>query len=171
MEKFIKKGLVLALGILVATGLFAQEKPSPAKTTTAEVSGTTITVAYSSPGVKGRTIYGSLVPYGKVWRAGANEATTIEMDKDLSIEGETLAAGKYALFAIPGEEEWTIIFNSVWDQWGAYNRDPSKDVLKVTVSPKASSEMYERLAYEVDGSTLSLIWENTEVPIALATAE
>ncbi|MEL6194790.1 MAG: DUF2911 domain-containing protein, partial [Bacteroidota bacterium] len=76
-----------------------------------------------------------------------------------------------AFFTIPGEEEWTIIFNSVPDQWGAYNHDPSKDVLRVTVAPKKSSEMYERLAYEVNGNTLSLIWDNVEVPVALATAE
>ncbi len=171
MEKFIKQGLILALGLLISVGVFAQDKPSPAKTTTAEVAGTTVTVNYSSPGVKGRTIYGDLVPYGKTWRAGANEATTGEVSKAIKVEGEVLAAGKYALFTIPGEEEWTIIFNSVPDQWGAYNHDPAKDVLRVTVTPKKSSEMYERLAYEVNGNTLSLIWENLEVPVALATAE
>ena len=90
-------------------------------------------------------IWGDLVPYGKVWRTGANEATTFETDKDIMIKEQKLPAGKYALFTIPGETEWTWIFNSVWDQWGAYKYDESKDVLRVKSTPESSSVFHEQL--------------------------
>ena len=123
----------LALSLMLISFMsHAQEKASPAKTAEGLVNGATITIHYSSPAVKGRTIWGDLVPFGKVWRAGANEATTFETNKDIKVEGKDLPAGKYSFFIIPGETQSTFIFNSETGQWGT-NYDESKDVLRVQV--------------------------------------
>src|SRR3977135_4309901 len=119
----IKGGLVLTLAAMfLSSAIWAQgdksNRPSPPATASGKVNGATITINYGSPSVKGRQIWGSLVPYDKVWRAGANEATIFETDKDIKVEGKPLHAGKYSLYAIPGEKEWTIIFNSETGQWG-----------------------------------------------------
>ncbi|HLT71545.1 MAG TPA: DUF2911 domain-containing protein [Cyclobacteriaceae bacterium] len=165
--------LTLAVSLALTTSIaWAQEKASPPATATGKVGDATVTINYSSPAVKGRAIWGDLVPYGEVWRAGANEATVFATDKDIKVEGKTLPAGKYSLFAQPGENEWTIIFNSETGQWGVKrggvaNRDPAKDVLSVTVKPKKSANMNERLAYVVDGKSFALRWENLEVPVSL----
>ena len=157
-------------GMLCSFSLSAQNnaasRPSPAATATGKVGAATVTVNYSSPAVKGRTIWGELVPYGKVWRAGANEATTFEIDKPVTVEGKTLAAGKYALFTIPGEKEWTIIFNKVASQWGAYKYDEKQDALRVTVTPRKGT-FTESLKYNVDKNGLVLNWENLEVPVKI----
>jgi hypothetical protein len=107
------------------------------------------------------------VPYGKVWRAGANEATTVEFSKPVKVEGKALPAGKYGFFAIPGEKEWTIIFNNQPKQWGAYEYDRKQDALRVTAKPRKAAVMNERLAYEVTPKGLTLRWENLEVPVAI----
>ena len=107
--------------MLFSSVLWAQNQASPPATATGKVNGATITINYSSPGVKGRPIWGALVPYDKVWRAGANAATIFETDKDIKVEGKVLKAGKYSLYAIPGEKEWTMIFNSQTGQWGIKN--------------------------------------------------
>lgn len=163
--------LMLTLGLVLTVSIaWGQEKASPPATATGKVGDATVTINYSSPAVKGRTIWGDLVPYGQVWRAGANEATVFETDKDIKVEGKTLPAGKYSLFAQPGEKEWTIIFNSETGQWGikrggVSNRDPANDVLSVNVKPKKSASMNERLAYVVEGQGFALRWENLEVPV------
>lgn len=146
-------------------------RPSPPATATGKVGAATITINYSSPSVKGRKVWGELVPYGKAWRAGANEATIFETDKDIMVEGKKLPAGKYSLFAIPDEKEWKFIFNSETGQWGIKrtgeaNHDPAKDVLTVSAKPTKSS-MAEKLLYEVNKSGIVLKWENTAVPIAI----
>ncbi len=124
MKKAITKGYILSLtSLFLASTIWAQNtRPSPAATASGNVRGANITINYSSPAVKGRKIWGELVPYDKVWRAGANEATLITIDKDVQVEGKALPAGKYSLYALPGETEWTIIINSVTGQWGI-NRD------------------------------------------------
>ena len=139
-------------------------RPSPPATATGKVGGSTITINYSSPAVKGRKIWGELVPYDKVWRAGANEATIFATDKDIMVEGKPLKAGKYSLYAIPGEKEWTIIFNSQTGQWGikmdgSTTEDPAKDVLRAKVKPQKSKAMNERLTYTVDKNGFALVWE------------
>ena len=144
------------------------DRPSPPKTAEATIGNLKVVVNYSSPGVKGRKVFGELVPFGKVWRTGANEASTIEVSRDCKVGGGMLRAGKYALFSIPGETEWTIIINSVADQWGSYKYDESKDVLRFKVAPKKSAEFNERFKFEItsderaDGR-MSIFWENTEV--------
>lgn len=147
-------------------------RPSPPATATGKFGNATVTINYSSPAVKGRQVWGSLVPYGEVWRAGANEATVFETDKDITIEGKKLPAGKYSLYAIAGEKEWSIIFNSQTGQWGikrggAANIDRANDVLVVQVKPKKSAKMNERLVYEFSNSGFALKWENLEVPVSV----
>jgi hypothetical protein len=151
------------VAILFTFVAFAQQPASPPATATGEINGASITINYSSPGVKGRVIWGELVPYDKLWRAGANAATTIETSKDLKVEGKSLPAGKYSIFAIPGRDEWTMIFNTVPDQSGTGKYDESKDALRVQVKPKKSSEMRERLAYLVEKNAVTLSWENLNV--------
>jgi hypothetical protein len=173
MKKTIRKALVLALiGIFLAASSGAQNlRPSPAATRNGNVNGTKITIEYSSPGVKGRKIW-ELVPYNKIWRAGANEATLITIDKDVQVEGKALPAGKYSLYAIPGETEWIVIINSVTGQWGinkdgTTTEDAAKDVLRVTVKPVACPEFNERLIYMVDANGFSLFWENLKIPVSI----
>ena len=125
------------------------DRPSPPAKVATEVGDLKLTINYSQPGVKGRTIWGDLVPYGKVWRTGANEASTIEVSRDCKVGGSMLRAGKYAIFSIPGENEWTIIFNNVPDQWGAYKYDESKDALRIKAKPAKSAEFNERFKFEI----------------------
>jgi Protein of unknown function (DUF2911) len=164
----MKKTIILALtGVFMSSITWAQPA-SPAATATGKVKEASITINYSSPAVKGRKIWGDLVPYDKVWRAGANKATEFVTDKDIQVEGKSLPAGKYSLYAIPGEKEWTIIFNSATGQWGVQRggettADPAKDVLRVTVKPEKSKEFNERLTYMVDADGFSLYWDNLRV--------
>jgi hypothetical protein len=142
-------------------------KPSPAATATGKIGAAAIAVNYSSPAVKGRKIFGGLEPYSKVWRAGANEATTVEFSKDVMVEGKALSAGKYGFFVIPAENgQWTAIFNKVPNQWGAFKYDEKQDALRVMVTPRKTA-LTERLAYEVTPKGLVLRWENVELPVAI----
>jgi hypothetical protein len=167
--------LLSALFVIAGvSNLTAQDRPrqSPKMTATGKISEGNVKITYSSPSVKGRKIWGELVPYGKVWRAGANEATIIETDKDLIVEGKKLAAGKYSLYVIPGEKEWQIILNSQTGQWGIERtgettRKPENDVLVVTVKPKQSAAMVESLVYKIDQTGFVLAWENLEIPVSI----
>ena len=176
-KEFIAKGFMMTLAVmLMATVTWAQgdkaSRPSPPQTASGKVGGANITINYSSPSVKGRKIFGDLVPYDKVWRAGANEATIFETDKALTIGGKQLQAGKYSLYAIPGEKEWTFVFNSETGQWGIKrtgdtSKDASKDVLSVKAKPAKSASANEKLKYEVTSTGFTLAWDNTEVPVAI----
>lgn len=173
----MKKLLALSLAVLTtATIVNAQgdkaSRPSPPATATGKIGGANITINYSSPSVKGRKVYGELVPYNKVWRAGANEATIFETDKDIKVAGKALPAGKYSLFALPGEKEWQIMFNSETGQWGIKrtgeaNLDPAKTVLTVLAKPTKSASMNEKLAYDVTNKGIVLKWDNLEVPVPI----
>jgi len=163
----LKAVLFLVVACMFTSAAMAQTtKPiaSPRDSVSGVVNGATITINYGSPSVKGRKIWGGLVPYNAVWRTGANEATRFTTTKDITIEGKTLPAGTYGFFAIPGEKTWTIIFNSVANQWGAFKYDASKDVLRVTVKPKASV-MHERLVYKINGDGFELMWDELKVPV------
>ncbi|HEY1526931.1 MAG TPA: DUF2911 domain-containing protein [Candidatus Angelobacter sp.] len=129
---------------------------------------TDITINYHRPLVKSRKIWGGLVPYGQVWRAGANENTTIEFTDPVSIEGKPLAKGVYGLHMIPTEGEWTVIFSKTATAWGSFTYNESEDALRVNVKPGAA-EMKEALAYEIDDVTpnsalITLRWEKLAVP-------
>src|SRR5688500_1424021 len=158
---------VACTSMLIACGQDDKSKrPSPpaqAKETLA--SGAVVTIDYSQPSVKGRTIGKDLEPMaGKVWRAGANEATVFETDKDVMIEGKRLPAGKYAFFTIDNGSDWTLIFNKTANQWGAYDYKEADDALRVTVKPEKAKSFTEKLAYQVDKSgEVSLLWGDKDV--------
>lgn len=135
------------------------KRPSPPATSTANVGGTNVTIDYSSPAVKGRTVFGDLIAYDKVWRTGANEANVFTIDNDITINGEPVAAGQYSLFTIPTEGDWTVILNNVVDQWGAYDYDDSQDALRFMVTPQASDAPAERLMFDVSSDgTVTFAW-------------
>jgi len=172
MIKSTFKAVASALFVLVvSTNVIAQDakpKPSPAATATGKIKGANITINYSSPAVKGRKIWGGLEAYDKVWRAGANDATTFETDKDIKVEGKTLAAGKYSFFLIPRESgTWTAIFNKEPKQWGAYKYEEAKDALRVDVKVKPLTETQERLVYKIDNKGFTLNWDKISVPVAV----
>jgi len=155
--------LMLALVTALSSSL-AQEKPaSPQATATGKIGAANVKIVYCQPSARGRKIMGGLVPYGEVWRTGANEATTIEIDKPVKIEGKDLAAGKYSLFTIPGENEWTIIINKDAKQWGAYKYKQEDDVLRVTVKPTKAAAPVETFNIAVGKDDVQLKWENTAV--------
>lgn len=147
--KYISFILLLAV---ITTSLYAQNEPprlSPKASVSQVVGYTEIKVDYCRPGVKDRKIWGGLVPYNEVWRTGANEATTIEFMDDVIVEGHKVPSGKYGLFTIPGENEWTIILNKVWDQWGAFNYDEAEDFLRFKVKSQ-KSDYTDRLLFTFD---------------------
>ncbi len=135
------------------------KRPSPPDSvyqTTA--TGLTISISYSRPSIKGRTIGNEIAPYGKWWRTGANEATVFEISKDAMVEGKPLAAGKYGLYSIPTESEWTIIFNKTWNQWGTIYKD-TEDVLRVKVKPSANCVFTEKMTFAIEASgKVNLMW-------------
>lgn len=136
---------------------------SPAAKTQGKVGSATISIDYSQPTARERKVMGGLVPYGQVWRTGANNATVFSVDKPVKIEGQTLPAGKYALFTIPGQDEWVIIFNKKHDQWGAFNYNEEDDALRVSVQPEKSGQFVEAFTIGVDGGVVNLAWEDTNV--------
>ncbi len=146
---------------------FSQEdkskRPSPPAIAEGAIDGAKIKVDYSTPSAKGRKMLGGIESYGKVWRTGANEATVFETDKTLKIEGQSLAAGKYELFSIPGESEWVIIFQTYGKQWGAYSYKESNDVLRVKVKPGKTDAFVETFNIAVGKDQVILKWENTLV--------
>lgn len=165
-------GVLGTLVLLLASSiLFAQsktERSSPPMEASATINGSEVSINYSAPSKKERVIFGELVPYDKVWRTGANEATTITLSADMKVEGETIKAGKYGFFTIPGEKSWEIIFNEVWDQWGHYNYDADKDVLRITATPKKLSESVEQMHIDLDKNGLVTIqWDKTSVSFTL----
>lgn len=168
--KFTAKIAILFMAVLT-TGLSnAQDKKpaSPAATATGTINGATITIAYNSPAVKGRTVWGELVPYGKVWRAGANDATTFETSKNIKVEGKDLPAGKYAFFVLPEKDgSATVIFNKEAKQWGAYDYKEAQDALRVKVKAKKSKALTENLTYKVNKNDVTLSWENWNIPVSI----
>ncbi|MBC7921632.1 MAG: DUF2911 domain-containing protein [Ferruginibacter sp.] len=165
---------LFAAFLLLTTQAFAQDdkskRPSPPAKISSAVGDAKVTIDYSRPSLKGRKVGTDLAPYGKVWRTGANEATTFEVDKDVKVEGKTLPAGKYSLYTIPGESEWTVIFNKVSDQWGT-KYDEGQDALRVKVKPKKAPQMTEVFTMNVAKSgKVAMMWDNTEVDFTVASA-
>lgn len=157
----------IAAAMLVTSAASAQgKKPAspPAKVSEKIASGATITINYSQPSVKGRTIGKDLEPLpGKVWRTGADKATVFETDKDVTIEGVKLPAGKYGLFTILNEKDWTIILNKTWDQWGAFKYKQEDDVLRASVPIGKAPAFTETFTINIgkDGK-VSLLWGDHE---------
>ncbi|MFD3293917.1 DUF2911 domain-containing protein [Aquirufa sp. KTFRIE-69F] len=168
MKKFL-----LLLSCLVSFGVLAQKAaPSPAAVASQKVGNTEVMIKYAQPSVKGRLVFGTkeakaLVPYGEVWRTGANEATTIEISNDITVQGKTLAKGVYSLLSIPGETEWTIIFNKEAKMWGAYTYKEANDVLRVKarVSEHAHTEQFA-IGITAAGQ-VTLDWDKSSVSFYL----
>lgn len=171
MKTIIKSAAVLVATMAISMNAFAQDtkKPaSPPATATGKIKDANITIAYSSPSVKGRTIWGGLEAYNKVWRAGANEATTFETDKNITVQGKPLPAGKYSFFLIPKENgTWTAIFNKEPKQWGAYKYEESKDALRVDVKTKALPATQEALVYKINNNGFTMDWDKISVPVEI----
>lgn len=180
MKHSILSAAFLTLAAPVVLAAPSQDKglefpqPSPGATLKQRVGLTDFEIAYSRPSVKGRKIYGGLVPFGEVWRTGANAATKITFSTDVGFEGQLVPAGSYALVTIPGEKEWTVILSKVTGDWGAYAYDQKNDQLRVKVKPVALADLVETMTIDFaglrdDSATLSIAWEKTLVPVKLET--
>lgn len=165
----MKKFLLLALSLVVVVLLNAQGKPAPksppATAKTELANGVVVTINYSQPSVKGRTIGKDLEPLpGQIWRTGANKATVFEVSKDVTVEGKALPAGKYALFTLVDGDIWTVIFNKTWDQFGAFKYKEADDVLRISVKATKASAFAETLNISTskDG-VVTILWGDNNV--------
>ncbi len=144
--------------------------PSPRKEMKGTIEGVDITINYGSPSVNNRAIWGELVPYDEVWRTGANKATSFTVSQDVMINGQKLPAGTYGLFTIPGEKEWTIIFNEDSQQWGSGSYTEGKDVIRIKATPQMMDETKEAMDFMINGNTVVFEWEKVAVPFTVAPA-
>jgi hypothetical protein len=200
LKRFYISCLSLLLALVVAPIVSAQvrtPRPSPKASVMQTIGVTDVTITYSRPGVKGRTIWGDplpeqasvkgeatlddqnvrpkgapIVPWGHAWRTGANEATQFVVTDDVLINGQKLPAGSYSLHTIPTKNEFTIIFNSVANQWGSFGYDPAKDTLRVKVKPEWSEHSKEWLEYWIDpvndnSAQVNISWEKLRVPFTV----
>lgn len=162
-------GFVLAP--VAANAQLVLPRPSPKATVMQQVGITDLTVSYSRPGVKGRPIWGALVPYTEPWRTGANEATTFTTTDEIKVGGNSLPAGTYSFFTIPADGDWTVIFSKQQGQWGAYQYDPAQDAARLTVKPEAADHV-EWMHFTFDDMTpnsanLTLRWEKLKLVVPI----
>ncbi len=180
MRRFL---IFIGIGVVVIILLFVgietmnthyQKSFSPDEVVVFDQEKLHLEVFYNRPYKKGRNVFGALVPYDKVWRTGANEATTFETNRDLLMEGQVLKSGKYSVWTIPGTETWTIIFNRQHGQWGVNsdgepNRDPANDVLSVKVLALQQERIFEQFTIEFgqmrDEAEMVLLWDKTLVAL------
>lgn len=175
--RVLTMSIALTIWIAISSVLFAQEfdipRPSPKASISQHIGVSEIVVTYCRPSVKGREIFGNKVPYGEVWRTGANEATTISFPHDVRINGQELSAGKYSFFTIPTKDKWTVIFNKEWNQWGAYHYHQDQDVLRVEVV-STPNDLTEQLTISFSGVTknkgvFNLHWEESAISFEIET--
>jgi hypothetical protein len=174
-ESMLKRILFIAAIALICTTVVAaqgdkSQRPSPPAQAQCKLSdGKTIAVDYSSPRAKGRKIMGGLVPYGQVWRTGANEATTFVTGSDLTVEGKGVPAGSYTIFTVPAADKWTLIINKHTGEWGIPYKYESEELVRVPMSVSATSGPVENFTISFDQSggacTLQLSWENTQASV------
>jgi hypothetical protein len=181
LSSIMKKIYTLFAAILIAGSTltiqaqsFKMPQSSSAQTITQEFGLGNITLSYSRPNTKGRKIFGGLEPYGQVWRTGANTATVITFSDEVTIEGNKVPAGEYALFTIPNKNEWTIILNKTTKQWGAYEYKQADDFLRFKVTPLKTAKLTETFALQFTDikatqGELHLMWEHTDVPLHITT--
>lgn len=171
------RNIALIAALLCATFATAQQdksqRPSPpAQAQCKFADGKTITVDYSSPRAKGRKIFGGLVPYGQVWRTGANEATTFVTGADLTVEGKDVPAGSYTIFTVPNPDSWTLIVNKHTGEWGIPYKYESDELVRVPMSVSKTPATVENFTISFDqsggGCTLQLSWENTQASVKFA---
>ena len=164
MKKF---GFLFILMIAFAINTEAQK--SPKTNVKGSAAGADIEIDYCAPSVKGRTIWGGLEKYGKVWRAGANENTTVSFSTNVKIGGKELAAGKYGFFMIPKESgPWTVIFSTKNDAWGSYSYKESEDALRIEIRPSFTKANHEVLEYSVEDHTIEFAWEHATISIPVS---
>ena len=169
--------IAVSIILLVAVGAFAQPavrlpEASPAASAGQTIGITDITVTYHRPAVNKRKIFGGLVPYGVLWRAGANENSTISFATPVKVEGQAVPAGTYGLFMIPGQSQWTVVLTKFTGDWGTYMYDQSEDALRATVTPQTMSDNQERMAFVFDDLTnnsasVAMRWEKLRVPLKI----
>ena len=170
----IKVSIILMLVLVGVSNLFAQTvlpRASQRQTVSQTVGDTTVSIVYHRPNIKAREVWGGIVPYGEVWRTGANENTTFEISNDVKINGQVLPKGKYGLHTIPTKDSWTIIFNKVNNEWGSFNYDVKQDALRVTVKPTVG-EFKETMTIDFDNvaettTNIVIAWEKLRVPFTL----
>jgi len=175
-KAFAFLAIIMSLAVLAPTGWAQQDKsnrPSPpAKADCSFSDGKKITVNYSSPRMKGRKIYGVLVPYGKVWRAGANEATTFVTDANLTVGGKDVPAGSYTTFAIPGQDKWTLVISKKTGEWGEPYPGEADDFARVDMKVSQLPSPLENftIAFDHAGATctMRLDWETTRASVEIA---
>lgn len=172
MKKFFYLGVLLTAFCISAFAQVQLPQESNKAMVMQVVGDTTISITYFRPNVKGRKIWGDLVPFDKVWRSGANNATVFEVSNDVTIEGQPLPKGKYSLHSIPTANDVTIIFNKVWDQWGSFEYDAKQDQLRVKVKPQVAPISRETLMYEFEGiknneANAVLSWETWRIPFTI----
>lgn len=161
----MKKLSVLLIALFVVVGVaFAQKSPK------VNAESKNVKISYGQPSKRDRAIFGALVPYNQVWRAGANEATEITFAKDATLGGKAVKAGTYSLFVIPTEKEWTIILNSELKQWGSYGYDKIKDknVAEVKAAVKTLGSVVEALTYTTDDKNITISWDKTSVSVPVS---
>ena len=172
-----KKAIVALVSMLVVCALaFAQQdkskRPSPSATTQCKFDSKTITVDYSSPRMKGRKIFGGLVPYGEVWRTGANEATTFVTNAGLTVDGKDIPAGNYTIFTIPEQDKWTLIVNKHTGEWGIPYSYQSEELVRIPMQVSKTASPVENFTISLQqggaGCTLAMSWENTQASVKLA---
>jgi len=162
-----KIGFLLILLFAMSSNMEAQE--SRKSVTNGTIDKVDIEINYHAPSVRGRTIWGGLEKYGKVWRAGANQNTTVSFSKDVMIDGKKLAAGKYGFFIIPNKKgDWVAIFSKTNDQWGAYSYKQTEDALRVNITPEFKKGIQEQLKYSVGKKSVDFAWEyaNLSIPVS-----
>lgn len=164
---FVLLALGLAMSPLYAQRADDSERKSKNAKAEGTIDGVDVTIEYGAPHTRDREIWGGLVPYDQVWRTGADEATTITFSGDVTIEGQKLAAGTYSLFTIPGEEQWTVIFNRVAQQWGHYKYDAAEDALRVQVTAQ-EHDTVEVLTFAIEGDQVVLHWDDLMVGFQIA---
>ena len=167
----MQKRIAIVIGLIFTLTLAAcQKRPSPVASATCDLGGgKTVKTIYSSPSMKGRKIYGGLVPFGQVWRAGANEATTFVTSSDVVVGGKTVPAGSYTIFTVPAADKWTLIINKKTGEWGIPYKYESDELARVDMKVSKLSAPVEdfTLAYDQSGSgcTLRLDWETTRASV------
>jgi len=178
MRKILIRTAVMCLGLSLCAPVFLAQmdktkRPSPPATATFDLGGgKSVTIDYSSPRAKGRKIYGGLVPFGQVWRTGANEATTFVTDADLVVGGTTVPAGSYTLFTIPGADKWTLILSKKTGEWGTDYPGASNDLARIDMKASALPAAVENFTIAFvkagTGATLNMDWETTRASVAIA---
>lgn len=161
--------LVVMMFTLLSIGATAQDKsmPSPPAKATATIDGITVTIDYHQPSAKGRKVMGALVPFGEVWRTGANATTSIDFSANAKVEGQAVPKGKYGLYTIPGENEWVIIINKDI-KWGHYDYTDKADVQRVKVKPSKSASFVETFTISIKDGNVVMEWENTSVSFKIS---